>query len=255
MEPIRHVHNDAETKILNTGVRTFSTALVCQWCVNPAKHGKTEQGASTVSRSRLFHSMVVVCARSVLKYGPQYSQVAPETLRGLFELRPRPALCIFDRPTLRWKPALELFLTKHGFDGVVDSKHVVIAGYDLASTSRAAVVEHDEVLDQVQKPVLRQHPFKQRLGVHTALVPFRIAFPLDKVLPLAGDRAIPRFVAVAHDKKCVVVKGVSDAVLIHVYFRHNIDRTFKLELFKLSLAQHRTQLRLQLPLKLCESPR
>ena len=79
-----------------------------------------------------------------------------------------------------------------------------------------AVVEQDEVLDQIEQPLLGQHAVEQRLGVHASLVLLGVALPLDEVLPLAGDRAVAGLVAVAHHQEGVVVEGVGDAVLAQV---------------------------------------
>jgi hypothetical protein len=75
-----------------------------------------------------------------------------------------------------------------------------------------AVVVQDEVLDQIEQPLLGEHAVEQRLGVQARLLVLRIALPLDEVLPLAGDRAVASLVAVAHHQEGVVVEGLGDAV-------------------------------------------
>ena len=92
----------------------------------------------------------------------------------------------------------------------------MVAGHDLARAPGPAVVEQDEVLDEVEQPLLGQHAVEQRLGIHAPLVLLGVALPLDEVLPLAGDRAVAGLVAVAHDEEGVVVEGVGDAVLAQV---------------------------------------
>ena len=92
----------------------------------------------------------------------------------------------------------------------------MVAGHDLARAPGPAVVEENEVLDEVEQPLLGQHSVQQRLGVDTSLVLLRVALPLNEMVPLARDRAVASLVAIAHYKEGVVVEGVGDAVLIQV---------------------------------------
>ena len=92
----------------------------------------------------------------------------------------------------------------------------MVAGHDLARAPGPAVVEENEVLDEVEQPLLGQHAIQQRLGVDTPLVLLRVALPLDEVLPLARDRAVAGLVPIAHHEQGVVVEGVGDAVLAQV---------------------------------------
>ncbi len=92
----------------------------------------------------------------------------------------------------------------------------MIARHDLAYRAGLALVEQDEVLDDIQQPILGQHAVEQHLGLHAALVRLVQPLPLAEVLPLAGDRAIARAVAVADDQEGVVVEGMGDDVLVHV---------------------------------------
>ncbi len=92
----------------------------------------------------------------------------------------------------------------------------MVAGHDLARAPGPAVVEEDEVLDEVEQPLLGQHAIQQRLGIHAPLVLLRVALPLDEVLPFAGDRAVAGLVAIAHHEQGVVVEGVGDAVLVQI---------------------------------------
>ena len=115
---------------------------------------------------------------------------------------------------LGWRELLlQFLLPPDGREGVVDAEHLVVPRHDLACAASTAIVEQEEVLDQIQQTLLRQHPVEQRLGYQTCLVLLGVALPLDEVLPLAGDRAVAGLVAVAHHQKGVVVEGVGDAVL------------------------------------------
>ena len=66
----------------------------------------------------------------------------------------------------------------------------MVARHHLARRARLALIEQDEVLDDVEQPVVRQHAVEQDLGVHAALVRLVEPLPLGEVLPLAGDRAV-----------------------------------------------------------------
>ena len=85
-----------------------------------------------------------------------------------------------------------------------------------AGGTRLAVVEQDEVLYDVQQPVMRQHAVQQHLGVYIALVRLVEPLPFGEVVPLAGDRAVAGAVAVRDDQESVVMEGVGDDVLVHV---------------------------------------
>ena len=111
---------------------------------------------------------------------------------------------------------LQLLLPQHGGDCVVHSQHLVVARHDLARAARAAVVEQNKVLGQVEQALLRQYPVQECLCIQPALFLLVVAFPLDKVLPLAGDRAVASAVAVAHHQERIVVEGMRDAVLVQV---------------------------------------
>ena len=87
---------------------------------------------------------------------------------------------------------------------------------DFARGARLALVEQDEVLDDVQQPLVRQHAVQQHLGFQAALVPLVEPFPLGEVLPLAGDGAVAGAVAVRHDQEGVVMEGMGDDVLVRV---------------------------------------
>ena len=92
----------------------------------------------------------------------------------------------------------------------------MVAGDDLASPAGLAVVEQDEIPDQVEEAVLGEHAVQQDLGFHAALVFLVVALPLGEVLPFAGDGTVAGAVAVADDKEGVVVKCVIDARLAEV---------------------------------------
>ena len=112
--------------------------------------------------------------------------------------------------------ALQFLLALDGADSVVDAEHLVVAGDDLAGAAGLAVVEQDEVLDEVQQPVFGQHAVEQDLGLDAAFVLFAVALPLGEMLPLAGDGAVAGAVAVADDEKGVVMEGVGDARVAEV---------------------------------------
>ena len=92
----------------------------------------------------------------------------------------------------------------------------MVARYDLARATRTAVIEKDEVLDQIEQPVLRQHAVQQDLRVQAPLAALIVALPLNEVFPTARDRAVAGPVAVAHHQEDVVVEGVRDAVLVQI---------------------------------------
>ena len=71
---------------------------------------------------------------------------------------------------LRRELALQLLLPHDRCHGAVDAEHLVVARHDLARGAGLALVEQDEVLDDVEQPVLRQHAVEQHLGIHAALV-------------------------------------------------------------------------------------
>jgi hypothetical protein len=89
----------------------------------------------------------------------------------------------------------------------------MITGYDLAGAPGPAVVEQDEVPDEIEQPILCQHTVEERFGVEASVVLLRVALPRDEVFPVARDRAVAGCIAIAHDEKGVVVEGVGDAVL------------------------------------------
>ncbi len=120
---------------------------------------------------------------------------------------------VFQQALLWWNLPLQFLLPYHRRHGAVDAEHLVVSRHDLPCAAGPAVVEQEEVLDQIQQPLLREHPVEQRFGIEARLVRLGIALPLDEVLPLAGDRAVAGMVAVAHNQEGVVIKGVGDAVL------------------------------------------
>ena len=75
------------------------------------------------------------------------------------------------QPLLRRELALQLLLPRDRRHGVVDAEHLVIARDDLARRARLAVVEQDEVLDEVEQPVMRQHAVEQHLGLDACPCP------------------------------------------------------------------------------------
>jgi hypothetical protein len=61
----------------------------------------------------------------------------------------------------------------------------MVARDDLTHPARAAVVEEDEVLGDVEQRLLAQHAVEERLRVEAPLVFFPLPFPFHEVLPLA----------------------------------------------------------------------
>ena len=170
---------------------------------------------------------------------PEDAQLAKIGMRGLHQGQQLLVLLVLDRPGhgqqvaihglflrqfdhaigqpfLRRKLSLQLLLPPDRRHRVVHAQHLMIAGHHLARRAGLAGVEQDEVLHDVQQPVMGQHAVEQHLGLHTALVPFVLALPLGEMLPLAGDRAVAGAVAVADDEEGVVVEGVGDDVLVQV---------------------------------------
>ena len=119
-------------------------------------------------------------------------------------------------PFLGRKFQLQLLLPDHRRHRSIDAQHLVIARDHLARGARLAVVEQDEIFDYVEEALVGQHAIQQHLGFHTALVRLVLPLPFGEVLPLAGDGAIFRTVAVRDDQKGVVVEGVGDDILVHV---------------------------------------
>ena len=117
---------------------------------------------------------------------------------------------------LRRELQLQFFLARHGRHRPIDAQYLVVSGNDLPRGARLALVEQDEVLDNVEQPIVRQHAVQQHLGFQAALVRLVEPLPLGKVLPLAGDRTVAGAVAVRDDQEGVVMEGMGDDVLVHV---------------------------------------
>src|SRR5437867_13020789 len=92
----------------------------------------------------------------------------------------------------------------------------MVTGHNLTRPARLAVVEEDKILDEVEETLVSQHTVEQNLGIDIAFVCLSTPLPLAKMLPLTGDGAIARSVAVADHQKGVVVKGVGNAVLVQI---------------------------------------
>ena len=85
---------------------------------------------------------------------------------------------------------LQRLLPRDRGHGAVHAQHLMVARHHLARGAGLALVEQDEVLDDVEQPVMRQHAVEQHLGLHAALVRLVEPLPLGEMLPFAGDRAI-----------------------------------------------------------------
>ena len=77
------------------------------------------------------------------------------------------------KPPLERKLALQIFLPCDGGHGAVDAEHLMVARDHLARRAGLAFVEQDEVLDDVQQPVMRQHPIEQNFGLDRCPCPSR----------------------------------------------------------------------------------
>ena len=189
---------------------------------------------------RPLHQRQLVVFRAHWRCGRMaYARVRRRRFGDLQQLRLRHP--ILDQPLCRRELPLQLLLPHDRRDGAVDAEHLVVARHDLARAAGPAVVEQDEVLDQIEQPVLRQHPVEQRLGIQARLVLLVVALPLDEVLPLAGDRAVAGLVAVAHDQEGVVVEGVGDAVLGEVVGQVVVEAGADVPIDRLQLDEHQRQ--------------
>src|SRR5262245_25140728 len=92
----------------------------------------------------------------------------------------------------------------------------MVTGHNLARPTQFAVVEENEIFDEVEETVMSQHTVEQHLGVNIASVCLVAPLPLAKMLPLAGDGAVACAVAVADHQEGVVVKGMGNAVLVQI---------------------------------------
>ena len=117
---------------------------------------------------------------------------------------------------LRRELQFQFFLVRHRRHRPIDAQYLVVSRNDFPCGTRLALVEQDEVFDNVQQPIVRQHPVQQYLGFQAALVRLVEPLPLGEVLPLAGDRTVAGAVAVRHDQEGVMMEGVGDDVLVHV---------------------------------------
>src|SRR5512145_480086 len=121
-----------------------------------------------------------------------------------------------NEPSLRWKLPFQFFLPLYRRHGVVDTQHLMITGHNLARPTRLAVVEENKIFDEVEETIMGQHTVEQYLGVNIASVCLVIALPLAKMLPLTGDGAVARSVAVADHQKGIVVESMGNAVFVQI---------------------------------------
>src|SRR2546428_3188749 len=92
----------------------------------------------------------------------------------------------------------------------------MVAGHNLTRSARLAVIEEKKIFYEVEETVVGQHTVEQHLGVDITFVCLVAPLPLAKMLPLAGNGAVARSVAVTDYQKGVVVEGVGDAVLMQI---------------------------------------
>ena len=145
------------------------------------------------------------------------------------------------RRFLRRELQFQLFLPRHRRHGPVDAQDLVVAGDHLARCARLALVEHDEVFDDVQEPVMRQHAVQQHLGFETALVRLVEPLPLAEVPPLAGDRAVAGMVTVRDDEEGVMMEGMGDDILVHIVGEVVVEALADVLVDRLQFDEHQRQ--------------
>src|SRR5260370_30592817 len=94
----------------------------------------------------------------------------------------------------------------------IDAEDLMIARHDLAGCTRFAVIEEDEILDQIEQTPMVQHAIQQYLSIEATFIALVETLPFGEVLPLARNRAIARMVPVADDQECVILKSVGEDV-------------------------------------------
>ena len=124
---------------------------------------------------------------------------------------------------MRWLQApvhrklpLQILLFPHGIHGPVHTEHLMVAGDDLSRRPGLALVKQDEVLDDVEQPIVREHAVQERLGFQAAGVRLVHPLPLGEVVPAARDRAVTCLVPIRDHQERVVMEGMGDDVLVHV---------------------------------------
>ena len=142
---------------------------------------------------------------------------------------------------LRRELQLQLLLSRHGRHRPVDAQHLVVPRDDFPRGARLALIEQDEVLDDVEQPIVRQHAVQHHLGVQAALVRLVEPLPLGEVLPIAGDRAVAGAVAVRHDQKGVVMEGMGDDVFVHVVGEVGVEPLADVPVDRLQLDEDQRQ--------------
>jgi hypothetical protein len=65
----------------------------------------------------------------------------------------------------------------------VNLPDTVIARYDFAGSARFALIEENEILDQIEQTPMVEHAIQQHLRLQAALISFVEAFPFGEVLP------------------------------------------------------------------------
>jgi hypothetical protein len=123
---------------------------------------------------------------------------------------------ILDQAPLWWKLAFQLLLANDRGDGLVDTQDLVVTGHDLARSARFALIEQDEILDDIEQSILRQHAVQEDLGVEVPLLLLVISLPFREVLPSAGNRPKLGSVAVADNQHSIVMENLRDHLRRHV---------------------------------------
>ena len=111
------------------------------------------------------------------------------------------------------EPAARTLPFLHGAHRPGHAEVLLVLG-DHLDQPLAAVVEQDEVLEQVEEVRLGAHPLEQRLHVHDAGFVLVEALPLAEVLEGRRVAADARVHAVAEHHERVVMKDVGDGVLV-----------------------------------------
>ena len=111
------------------------------------------------------------------------------------------------------EPAARALPFLHGAHRPVHAEVLLVLS-DHLDQPLAAVVEQDEVLEQVEEVRLGAHPLEQRLHVHDAGVVLVEALPLAEVLEGRRVAANAGVHAVAEHHERVVMKDVGDGVLV-----------------------------------------
>ena len=103
---------------------------------------------------------------------------------------------------------------RSGGPGVIDPEELVIPGHELDQAA-GQLLEHREVLEDVEQPLLRAHAPNDRLQRDTALLAFGIdLLPFEEVLPCRRDRPEPGFSSIRENDEAVRDKEMRNHVAV-----------------------------------------